>query len=298
MQTLSTPKQIFAIAGLFAVTVIWGSTFILVKWTVSSLDVYYFLFLRFLIATAFLGILFHKHLKKTKKSTIGAAFILSLFVCGTFASQTEGLRFTSASNSALITGLYLVLIPVVSTLFFRQKPELQTIIGAVTSLAGLYLLTGFSIGGFNFGDGITLICAVTCAFHIILTGKFARSHSLIPLVLFQFIFVTLFSFLITLAKGSFTINIQPIAWITILITSILATALAFTVQTLAQRVIDSSRTGIIFALEAVFGVLFGYLLGNEVLTTVSLIGAVLMVLGMAIAESKPAAKYLIDKITG
>lgn len=294
----NTILQISSLAGLLAVTVIWGSTFILVKWTVSELDVYYFLFVRFAVATALLAIIFHRHLKKTRRKTIGAAFILSIFMWGTYAAQTEGLRFTTASNSALITGLYLVLVPVFSTILFKTKPQILSACGAGLALIGLFLLTQYSYKGFNIGDGMTLICSLTCAFHILLTGRFTKGHNLIPLVLFQFIFVTIFSAIASSIKMSFTFDISPVAWLTIFITGALATAAAFTIQTAAQRVIDPTRTGIVFAMEAVFGALFAYLIGGEILSRISLFGACLMVCGMVISEIKPAAKYLIDKITG
>jgi drug/metabolite transporter (DMT)-like permease len=287
-----------ALFGLLIVTIIWGSTFILVKWTVAELDVYYFLFLRFLVATVLLAVFFHRHLKKTRLSTIGAAFILSIFLMSTFASQTEGLRFTTASNSALITGLYLVLIPLFSICFLRNRPQVLPSFGAIISLIGLYFLTQYSLSGFNRGDGITLICSASCAFHILLTGRFTIRHNLIPLVLFQFIFVTIFSGGVAAARMSFTTQISPIAWLTIFITGALATAVAFSIQTAAQRVLDPTRTGIVFAMEAVFGTLFAYLIGGEMLTYISFIGACLMVSGMVIAEIKPVAKYLIDKIAG
>lgn len=287
-----------AVAGLVAMTVIWGTTFILVKWAVAVIDVYFFLFLRFVVASVLLALIFHRHLKKTTREDIRSAFILSIFLFGTFATQTEGLRLTTASNAALITGLYLVLVPLFSMTFFGKKIQPFSIVGVAISVIGLYLLTGYSLTGFNLGDAIMLICSTMCAFQIILTGHFTTRHRLIPLVLFQFFFVTAYCGLLAVIKTSFTSHIPPVAWMSIAVTGIFATAVAFTVQTAAQRLVDPTRTGIIFALEAVFGALFAYALGGEVLTTTSFIGACLMLCGTVIAEIKPVAKYLIDKIAG
>ncbi len=290
--------QGMAVAGLTAMTVIWGTTFILVKWTVAAVDVYYFLFLRFLVASLLLMLIFHQHLRKTTRESIRASFIMSLFLFGIYATQTEGLRFTTASNSALITGLYLVLIPLFSMMFLGKRTKLLPTLGAVTSVIGLYLLTNYSLSGFNIGDGITLICSAMCAFHVLLTGHFTTKHRLIPLVLFQFLFVTAYSGMTAAIKMSYTVHMPPVAWLTIVVTGALATALAFTVQTAAQRLVEPTRAGIIFALEAVFGALFAYLIGGEMLTATSFIGACLMICGMVIAEIKPVARYLIDKIAG
>ena len=263
MQQASSTRQGLAIFGLLIVTAIWGSTFILVKWTVENLGVYYFLFLRFSLASVLLTLIFHKRIFNAERRTILAALSLSALMFIAFATQTEGLRLTTASNSALITGLYMVLIPIFSLIYPRRKPDTLALAGIALALPGLVLLTQYSFTGINSGDLITLVCAFACAWHIILTGEFATEHSLIPLVVFQFIFVSIMSGAVALVKGEFTAEIPDIGWLTILITAVFATAFAFTVQTAAQRIVNPTRTGIVFAMEAVFGALFGFLIGGE-----------------------------------
>ncbi|MBI4126700.1 MAG: DMT family transporter, partial [Deltaproteobacteria bacterium] len=119
-----------AIVGLLFATVTWGMTFILVKWTVAEMDVYNFMFIRFSLAFLCLAIAFRRHLR-TSRATIRAAFILSIFLAGAYITQTEGLRFTTASNSALITGLYIVLVPLFSAVIFRTRPTMITTIGMI-----------------------------------------------------------------------------------------------------------------------------------------------------------------------
>ncbi len=298
MQQASSARQGLAIFGLLAVTAIWGSTFILVKWTVEGLGVYYFLFLRFALASVLLSLIFRRRVLRARGRTVLAALALSALMFTAFATQTEGLRITTASNSALITGLYMVLIPVFSLIYPGRRPEPLAIAGIALAVPGLILLTRYSFSGINAGDLITLICSVACAWHIILTGRFATEHSLIPLVVFQFIFVTIMSGAASLLKGDFTAAIPQIGWITIVVTAVFATALAFTVQTAAQRVVDPTRTGIVFAMEAVFGALFGYIIGGESMTYASFVGACLMVAGMLVSEMRPLVRFAIDKIVG
>lgn len=298
MQRITPLQQFGAFAALVFITIIWGSTFILVQRSVAELEVYYFLFLRFGIAAAAMALIFRSKIKPPTRSTIRSAFILSIFLFGGYAFQTEGLRFTTSSNCALISGLYLIFIPLFSIAFFKNKPRAIHVIGTCVSLVGLYFLTQYSPAGFNLGDGLTLISAISFAFQIILVGQYTKSHNLAPLVFFEFLFVALFSLAIALTRMKFTVDFSTTAIATLLITGLIATAFAFAVQAKVQRYIDPTRVGIIFALESVFGMLFGVFVGNEVLTALSLFGAILMVCGMMVAEAKPIVRYLIDKITG
>lgn len=288
-------KQTLAVLGLLTVTAIWGSTFILVKWTVAQMDVYYFLFLRFLAASIFMVVIFPGQFKKIDLATVKAALVLGALMCVAFIAQTEGLRFTTASNSAMITGLYMVFIPFCLFIYPVEKPLLFSLAGILLALPGMFLLTRYGFNGINKGDIVTLVAAFAFAWQIIFTGVYSKRHSIVPLVVIQFVLITVVCGVITLAKGSETTSISPIAWTTIIVTAVFATGLALSVQVAAQRVIDPTRAGIIFAMEAVFGALFGWWLGGEAMTPAAFAGACLMVGGMAISEIHPLAKMLMAK---
>lgn len=289
-------RQAAAIATLVLVTAFWGATFVLVKWTVATVDVYYFLFLRFALAASLLAAIFHRKLRRPRPATLLASLILASLIFFAFALQTEGLKITTASNSSLISGMYMVMIPFFVMIYPRKKPDGFAIAAVAIASAGLFLLTRFSLTGLNAGDLMTLGCAAAFAWHITLTGEFTFKHEIAQLVVFQIAFVALMSLVAAAARGTPFTGLPPIGWLTLAITAVFATALAFTVQTWAQRVVDPTRTGIIFALEAVFGVFFGWLLGGDSFTSLSLLGACLMVAGMMISEIKPLAKYAMDKL--
>ncbi len=294
----TTTKQFLSILGLMVAVIVWGSTFILVKWTVAELDVYYFLFVRFSLALLVLAVMFRKRVFPVKKETLKASFYLGLLLAISYISQTEGLRFTSATNSGMITGLYLVFIPIFSALFFKERAHLTSVIGVAISISGLFFLTQYSFHGINVGDYLTLICALGWAWHIILTGRYAGKHDTIALVLYQFFFSIIIFGAVTLFRGSYTTDISQIAWITIIVTALFASAFALVIQVVAQRFIDPTRVGIIFALEAVFAAIFGYLIGDEMLTRAAFFGACLMVVGMIVSEIRPLAKRMVDPILG
>ncbi len=293
-----TRSSQYAVAGLVLASLIWGSSFILVKWAVATIDVYYFLCLRFAIATALLALIFHRRLRATTRATAAAAFLLSVLLSAGFIAQTEGLRFTTASNSGLITGLYLVFIPLGTALWRRATPSVASLAGTALSLAGLFLLTHYSFTGFNRGDGLTLVCSGAYAFHIVYTGRYARRHALIPLVVLQFLFTAIITGVLALVAGGITRAIAPIAWGAILLTSVGATAIAFTLQTAAQKYVDPVRTAIIFSMESVFAMFFAWVLGGEMLSTRALAGAGLMVAGMIVSEVHHARSALAMKAVG
>lgn len=211
---------------------------------------------------------------------------------GSYVFQTEGLRFTTASNSALITGLYMIFIPAFSFLFLKSKPDRFAAFGSLLALGGLYLLTQYNFGGTNIGDFFTLLCALFWAGYILLLDQYTHRFPLLPLVMLQFLFVSFYCAVIAVLQGGFTVEISKLGWVSILTTSFLATALAFVIQTWAQRIIDATRAGILFSLEAVFGVMFAYWLGGEVLSLLAVIGGCLMVGGMILSQLPPLLRHV------
>lgn len=289
-------KRALAITGLLYCTLIWGATFILVKWSVETMDVYYFLSLRFGLAFVLLFVLFYKKAVDIDIATIKSAFILSIFLTGGYVAQTEGLRLTSSSNAALITGLYLILIPIICMVFFKKKVDRYSWFGVALSLIGLALLTRYNVATANIGDFLVFLCAVSFAVHITLTGHYANRHKLVPLVVYQFLFLAIFALVPAISRDAVTLDISRIAWISIVITAVFATVIGMLIQTMAQRTVDATRIGVIFALESVFGAIIGYYFGGDQFTLLALIGAFLMVAGMIVTEIHPAVRFLRDKI--
>lgn len=289
-------RQALATGGLISVAAVWGLTFVLVRWTVATVDPYQFLFLRFVVASIALALLFWRHLQRIDRSVLRSGTVLGIWLTACFIAQTEGLRFTTATNSALITCLYMVLIPIGVYAMTRKPLPWTSLAGIALAIPGSILLTSGSPSGVNRGDLITAIVPIAGAMHILLTGEYAKRHALVPLVLIQFICITAISGAVALFRGSLLDPLPPIGWFTVAFNAIFASCLGFTVQTAAQRVIDPTRAGIIFALEAVFGTLFGWWLGGEAFTTASFIGACLMAGGMIASEVRPLTRSLIDKV--
>ncbi|MGI6037323.1 MAG: DMT family transporter [Limnochordia bacterium] len=270
--------------ALIFVAAIWGTTFVAVKDALADLAPHNFLAIRFSIAFIVLLLpgLFTGY--PWQKRAVGVGIGVGIILFFGYALQTVGLKYTSAANAAFITGLSVVLIPLLSALGLRQMPSWSAACGAVTAAVGLGFLTlgeGFLL---NRGDLLVLGCAFAFATHIILVNRYAKAHSAYDLAVGQMLGVAVVSWLFTLLWENPTFQATPRTWAAILITAILASAVAFFLQTTMQQFTTPTRTGIIFATEPVFAALFAYWWLGERLTTGEMIGCALILGGMLVAE--------------
>jgi drug/metabolite transporter (DMT)-like permease len=198
------------------------------------------------------------------------------------------LRFTSASKAGFITGLYVPLVPLIGGLLHQKLPQISELIGIVVAFAGTILLTIqkdiLSISG---GDLLVTGCAAAFACHIVILGRFAPQSNLGVLTVAQIATGAL------LGAATFW-WVEPVrlhwsgnVWVALAVTSLLATALAFLVQTWAQRWSSPTRTVLIFSLEPVFAWVTSYLVAGEVLSHRGMAGAALILAGILIVELKP-----------
>jgi drug/metabolite transporter (DMT)-like permease len=294
-------KILLADLSLLFVAFIWGTTFVLVQNAIDTLPPLAFNALRFSIAAVCLSIWYitiqkkkHQALKISLPLMISGFILGSLLFAG-YAFQTIGLLYTTTSKAAFITGLSVVLVPIFSLLLFKQKPQLFPVIGMMLALIGLYLLTMINTFGIAIGDLLVLGCAIAFAFHIIYTGFYAKKHAALQLTVVQIATVALLSiigsFFFENMNSVFTIEVlfNRDVIIAILITSLLATALAFFIQTTTQQYTTPTKVGIIFAMEPVFAALTAFAFTNESLGYAALIGCFLIFIGMILAEL-PAIK--------
>lgn len=286
-------KQLKADLSIFSITVIWGSSFIIMKNISEDIPAYAYLAMRFSVAAIILTCIFYKHLKGiTLRSIIRGSLIGLLLYLGMML-QVLGLKTTSASNSAFITGLNVIMVPIISVLLLKKKPPINAIIGVFLASVGLFLLTGFQ-GNWIIGDTLTLACALCFALQIIFIDKFASDMDIYHLALIGVASAAVF-YLITWAGISFTsVNMHSIVFdskviITILYTGALGTAFGYGVQTIAQKYTTPTRTALILTCEPVFGAVFALLVPDiygktESLTIQTILGSLLILSGMLITE--------------
>ncbi len=274
----------FLSGSLLLVTVVWGWTFVVVRDAVTAYSVLGFLALRFTIASLCLGPFSFKRL--TRGTFVPGAGI-GICLAGGYLLQTYGLRHTTPTNSGLITGLFVVFAPVASYILFRVRIDRVLLLLLGTCLVGTLLLVGDSPEAIRIGDGLTLGCAACFGLHIALLSHYAHRHDATALALAQMVAVAFLCGLPWLLFES--PSFPPIhVWFALLITGVLASAAAFTLQTYVQQRLSATKTAIILTMEPVFAVLFGYLLAGDRLSWIQVGGAVLILVAIATSEVLPA----------
>lgn len=273
---------------LLTVAVAWGVTFLMVQDAIETVPVYAFLFWRFGIATILMAIIAYRYFKETTIQTIIFGVILGIFLFSGFATQTFGLAFTKSSIIAFLTGLNVIIVPFIAYVIFKQHVRKMVFVGSVVAVIGLYLLTMSGSLTLGVGEILGLICAAFFALQIAFTDIYSKKVNVFMLVLFQFITVTILSLLFSLSLDdvTFNLNFDYIFLKAVIITSIFATVYAFLIQTYMQQFTTPTKTAIIFAMEPVSAGIFGYFVGNEILTTIQIYGAILIVFAVILAELK------------
>jgi drug/metabolite transporter (DMT)-like permease len=205
-----------------------------------------------------------------------------------FYFQTQGLRFTTPAKSAFLTGLTTVLVPFVASFVYRNRPQISEVVGAMVATLGMGLMTlQGPIGSIGRGDVLTLVCTVAFALHIVTLGHFSACVSFPVLSVAQVASAAVCALLILPLAESPRVIWQPLTVWAILITGLLCTALAFTIQAWAQQHTTSTRTALIYALEPVVAGITSYVVAGERLSGQAAVGAGLILAGIVLVEVKP-----------
>jgi drug/metabolite transporter (DMT)-like permease len=293
--TAARPSSWKVDGSLVAVTLIWGSTFVLVKQALADVSTLLFLTLRFSIAAVALAIIFHKEFRAPNaRASLGRGVIAGIFLFGGYVLQTAGLQYTSASKAGFITGMYVPLVPIIGGLVLQKLPQISELIGIAIACAGMVLLTvQKDIFDINRGDLLVLGCAAAYSCHILILGRFSPQSNLGVLTVAQIATGALLGASTFWWIEPVRLAWTPNVWLALGVTSLLATALAFFVQTWAQRYSSPTRTVLIFSLEPVFAWLTSYLITGEVLSGRGVAGAVLILIGILVVELKPIRRHVL-----
>ena len=317
---------------LVLVTFAWGATFVSVKDALVVVSPLVFNALRMATASAALVVIFWRELGQLftrrdrqradaggrdvlqtagetpalhgRSVAVGGA-LLGVFLWAGYSFQTVGLRLTTPSKSAFITGLAVVLVPLIVAISGRRVPNRWTMVGVTAAFAGLYLMTipgiptqaknglewgtpwalGSLIKGINVGDLITLGCPISFALHIYTMGRLMRRYPFKPIAVIQILTATvLMAATIPLERPRLALTGEAV--FAILFTGLICTAAAFSIQAWAQQFTPPTHTALIFVLEPVFAALTSYVLLGEHLGARGTIGAMLILGGILVSELK------------
>ncbi len=274
----------FALSALLlAIVAVWGWTFTLVKDAIESYGVVSFLAIRFVIGATCIAPF---AARRVDRQTLRIGGIIGIVLASAYLLQTFGLRSTTPTNSGVITGLFIVFAPLANRVFFRVGTSRVLWAAIGVSVLGLALLTGAGNDRPMLGDLLTLGAAAYFGLHIALLDHYAKHHDAGALALSQLTAASIL-FLVVCPLWEPVAWPTPEVWFALLITGVLATAAGFYVQTFVQQRLSAVQTAAIIVTEPLFAALFGYWLAGDRLTSLQIVGAVLMVGAVSVAEVYP-----------
>jgi drug/metabolite transporter (DMT)-like permease len=291
---------------------LWGVTFAIIKDALHDASPLLFNFLRMTLAATALVIINHRHLRHVTRETVAAGALVGLFLAAGYQFQTSGLARTTAAKSAFITGLVVIIVPLLTAFpglrpASAPSPGVATILGALLAFSGLLLLTtptGTSwstlFTSIGIGDLLTLICAFAFAGHLLALAHTSSKVPIPQLATLQISFAALIMAITLPLGGSLYLSITPRLMIALAITGLLATAAAFTIQSWAQRHLPPTHTALLLTLEPVFAWLTGFLFLGERLGSRAVTGALLILVGILLIElfssTQPISEHPVEAL--
>ena len=281
---------ILASGGLILTSAIWGFAFVVVKDSVDTIPPVYMVSIRYTIAAVLLGFVLIPQFKKLNRYYWIHGAVTGLMLALGYITQTIGCKYTTAGKNAFLTTIYVILIPLISWPLNKKRPHFVVFLSAVMALVGIGLLALRNEGGvlgFNVGDILTLICGLFYALHIIFTAKFSQDKNPVILTWIQFIVAAVFSWAVSpLIDGSFSVALLKSSRVifSMLYLGIFSSLVAFLLQNICLKYMESSLASLFLSLESVFGVIFSTIFLRERMTLVMIIGCVLIFAAITIAD--------------
>jgi drug/metabolite transporter (DMT)-like permease len=280
-----------ALAALVLVTAVWGVTFVQVKDAVAIYPLLAFLAVRFAIASATLAVPGARRVRGLGRRGAGAASAAGALLAAGYVLQTLGLERTTVSSAGFVTGMYVVLTPLIALALFRIRIPRAAVLGVLLATLGLALLAGVH-GGSAAGDLLVLGAAAVYSLQIVLMEGFAPRYDALGFTLVEML--AAFALLLAAAAPQLAVPHGWTVWGALLVTGVFASALGFLVQTWAQRRTSATRTALVFALEPVWAALFGFALAGDRLGPVGWAGCAVIMAGIVLAE--PAAAGVLVRL--
>jgi drug/metabolite transporter (DMT)-like permease len=276
---------------LIVVTFVWGSTFVLIKNALNDVTPLLFNAIRMTLAATVLGLIYWKNVRSMGRAAFVGGLMTGIMMYAGYEFQTSGLKLTSPSKSAFLTGMSVVLVPIVLRFAWRKHINKWTVVGVVIACLGLFFLTVpsgagglFQLNGINLGDVLTMGCAVCFAFQIVLVGQASERYGFEPVAFMQVATSAVLMFAtVPIAERAHIVWTPTVIW-GILITGLLGTAAAFTVQAWAQQFTPATHTALIFLLEPVFAWATSFVVLQERLGVRASFGAGLILAGVVLSE--------------
>ncbi len=271
--------------ALVGVTIIWGTTFVIVKSALADVSTFLFLALRFSIAAIALAFIYRRAFRR---AALGPGLLAGGLLFTAYVFQTLGLELTTPSKSAFLTGLSIPLVPLASSLVYRNKPRLVEVAGILVATFGMMLMTLPAVATAPFaisrGDLLSFLCAVTFALHIVVIAHFSPIMGFESLAVIQIAVAAAAGLVLSPFAEPVRFHLTAGTVMAVLITGLLATAVAFTTMAWAQQYTSATRAALIFAVEPVVAWLTSYVLTGETMAFRGKVGAAVILAGILLVE--------------
>lgn len=276
---------------LLSVTIIWGSGYVVNDVLLESLTAFQLLTARFSLTFLMLLVVFHSYLKSIKKSSLVKGAILGALLYAAFAFQTVGLVYTTPSKNAFLTQISVVFVPLLSFLFFKKKADLKTQIGILLSMVGVGFMSLNGFNGVNFGDILSLLCALFFALQVILMGEYVQGEEAVSLMIVQMGTASILGTAVSMAQGNLYLGGQAAVDIRLFYLALFGTLLSFGIQTFAQKKVSASEISLILSLESFWGMAFSVLILKEAISNKEMIGAWLILAGVMFSQLPSSVSF-------
>ena len=280
----------FASPLIVLATIIWGSSFVVMKSSVDVLPTFWLLAIRFTFAALVLAVVFIRRWKVLDKQYLigGTVMGFCLFVAYTF--QTFGLEQTTSGKNAFFTAVYCVIVPFLYWIIARRRPDKFNVLAAFLCIAGIALVsvTGSNASAFNFGDVLTLIGGFFFAAHIVAVAKYSEGRDIFILTTLQFASFAVFSWIgVLITRPALDVAVFDSSLIfSLAYLVIFASCGALLFQNIGQKYTAPATAAVLLSLEAPFGVVFSILFAGERPTPLMLVGFVLIFIAVVCSETK------------
>lgn len=282
---MSTSKKnnILPFIAIVLVPIFYGTFYAITKTVNKNIPIFWMIAFRMVFAL--IGFLpFLKKVTKINKETLKLSLLLSsVFLIGVVV-QTKGLQYTSAGKAGFIGGLFVILTPIFSWIFYKTRFQKFLLFPILLILLGLFIMfyeNSTIFLSFRIGEVYNFIGAVCIAFHIIFISKYLKKINIFTLTLTQIFIILIFSVIIALSTESdysFT-KISSIEWIMLIYLGVVTTTITFILQIWGQKYIDESTTAIIISGEPIYATFFGWLINEEIITWQIVIGGIIVLIG-------------------
>jgi drug/metabolite transporter (DMT)-like permease len=283
-------RSVLADLSLVGICVIWGTSFAIVKSVVGETNPATFIAARFTLAAILLGLIASRRLHKLDRELWKAGFVLAVPLMLGFLAQTYGLQGTTASKAGFITGMHVVFTPFLEQKFLRNRIMPYQMAGVGVAVAGLGLLTLDRLSPPTYGDLLVLACAFCFAVHLVLLGHYSPAMDGLLLSVTQMVWAAVFSILVAGSDMVQVVQFDKDLILSVAYLGVMGTALAYLVQTTAQKYTPPTRAALILQTEPVFSSFFARLWLDERFNIQQSVGAILILAGILLCQAGDARR--------